>query len=84
MKTVELLHQKIDDLPESAYLTLLDYVEFLLHKYQPEQPQDEETARLTQELLVKRYESYRRNPEHNSKSLADFDSGIRGKFGWND
>ena len=84
MRAVELLHQKIDDLPESAYLSLLEYVEFLLHKHQTEQSQDSEASRLIQELIVKRHETYRQDPGQASKPLAEWDLAIRAKYGWND
>ncbi len=81
MKSAELLHQKIDALPESAYSPLLDYVEFLLQKYRPEDSEKEEL--LTQQLLMKRYEAYQRNPTELSQPLADFDTEVRQKYGWN-
>lgn len=84
MRAVELLHQKIDDLPESAYLSLLEYVEFLLHKHQIEPSQDSEVKHLTQELIAKRYEAYRQNRSQESKSLAEWDSEIKAKYGWNE
>lgn len=84
MRAVELLHQKIDDLPESAYLSLLEYVEFLLHKHQTEQSQDSEVSRLIQELIVKRHETYRQDPQQASKPFAEWDSAIRAKYGWNE
>lgn len=84
MRAVELLHQKIDDLPESAYLSLLEYVEFLLHKHQVGQSQDPEASALIQELIVKRHEAYRQNHNQGSKPLTALDSEIRTKYGWNE
>lgn len=83
MNTTELIHQQVDTLPESAHLALLEYIEFLLHKYQIEGSNDAERDQLMQELLMIRYERYRLNPSQKSQSQEAFHHKITTKYGWN-
>lgn len=82
MNTTELIHKQVDTLPESAHLALLEYIEFLLHKYQIEVSNNAEREQLMQELLIKRYERYRLNPSQKSQSQEAFHHKITTKYGW--
>lgn len=84
MNTVTLIHQRVEDLPEVAHLALLEYIEFLLHKYQIEASEDRESMVLTQDLILKRYERYRQDTTQLSQSLTAFDVNLHTKYGWNE
>jgi len=84
MKTAELIHQRVEDLPEAAHLALLEYLDFLLHKYKIDSPEASEATLLIQDLVIKRYEHYRQNITQRSQSLADFDSKIKKKYNWDE
>jgi hypothetical protein len=84
MKTAELIHQRVEDLPEAAHLALLEYIEFLLHKYRMESSKDSEVEFLTQDLILKRYERYRQDTAQLSQSLDSFESKLKAKYGWNE
>ena len=83
MNTTELIHQQVDTLPESAHLALLEYIEFLLHKYEIDMPDHSEREQLIQTLVLQRYERYRQNPSENSQSKEDFHQKITTKYGSN-
>ncbi|MFN8353359.1 MAG: hypothetical protein U0Y10_02850 [Spirosomataceae bacterium] len=82
MSTVELIHQQVDSLPESAQLALLEYIEFLQHKYHINETEDPEREQLMQKLIFQRYEHYRQNPIQKSQHQEDFHSKITSKYGW--
>ena len=84
MNTTELIHHQVDTLPEDAHLALLEYIDFLLHKYQKQTQETDETTVLVQELIMKRYEKYRNEPQLNSDSLQTVISHFNQKYNWNE
>ena len=82
MTSVKILDEKLKELPEEACLELLEYVDYLLYKYAGDPSSDSQYDTLMQELLTKRYQSYKDNPDSASSSEA-FSQRINQKFGWN-
>lgn len=79
MTSIKVLDEKLKALPEEACLELLEYVDYLLHKYADE-PTNTAYDELLEELLAKRYQAYQNNPESASSS-KDFSRRIRQKYG---
>ena len=84
MNTTELIHHQVDTLPEDAHLALLEYIDFLLHKYQKQTQETDETSVLVQELITKRYENYQKEPQRNSDSLQTVIGHFNQKYNWNE
>ena len=70
MTSVKILDEKLKELPEEACLELLEYVDYLLYKYAGDLPSDSQYDTLMQELLTKRDQSYKDNPDSASSSEA--------------
>ena len=82
MTSVKILDEKLKELPEEAYLELLEYMDYLLYKYSGESSIAHEYDGLLEALLTKRYQAYKQNPESASPT-EDFSQRMGEKFGWN-
>ncbi|MCU0352823.1 MAG: hypothetical protein MUD08_03645 [Cytophagales bacterium] len=79
-ETLNALHKKIDQLPEDAQYALLEYVDFLAHKYHIGPEPDEEYDALLKEFLLKRYEKMKANRQE-SLSLEELRDQVNRKYG---
>lgn len=82
MTSIKVLDEKLKELPEEACLELLAYVDYLLYKYADESA-DTTYDELLEELLTKRYQAYKDNPD-SALSSEDFSRRINQKFGWSE
>ena len=78
MTNPEALDEKLKALPEEACLELLEYVDYLLYKYAEGQASEPAYDKLLEEMLVKRYRDYQKNPDSASFS-EEFSQRIREK-----
>ncbi|TAE38789.1 MAG: hypothetical protein EAZ14_11540 [Runella slithyformis] len=84
MNTTELIHQQVDFLPQDAHLALLEYIDFLVHKYQKKPEAVSQSEALIQELVTKRYQNYQLNQQQNSEPIRETVQRLKQKYGWNE
>ncbi len=85
MSTLETLHKAVDNMPENMRLDVLEYIALRYDEYLPTQTEAEkqEYDALLKQLLLKRYDHYKTNPE-TAITAAESRRRTYDRYGWSE